>query len=66
MITCSMKVKSDLLSIENDSCPGPGPMQLSQMQLQAHCLLILEIVWEKFQKELFLPPCFMFNPDLFL
>lgn len=39
-----MKVKSYLLGIENDSSPGPGPVQLSQAELQAHCLLTHEIV----------------------
>lgn len=64
----SKKVKSDLLGFENDSSqgPGPGPVQLSQAELQAQCLLTPEIVWEKVQTEPFLPPCFMFNPNLFL
>lgn len=62
----SMKVKSGLSGIENDSSLGPGPVQLPQAELQAHCLLTRQIVWEKVQTEPFLPPCFMFNLNLFL
>jgi hypothetical protein len=40
IVTYSMKVKLDLSGIENDSSPGPGQVQLSQADLQAHCLLI--------------------------